>query len=80
MSTPTDSPDQLPETYEAALAELEALVQALETGQTPLDQLLAGYQRGATLLAFCRSKLQAVEDQIRVLDAGNGQLRPWEET
>ena len=26
MSTHTDSPDQLPETYEAALAELEALV------------------------------------------------------
>ena len=54
MSTHTDSPDQLPETYEAALAELEALVQALETGQTPLEQLLTSYQRGAALLAFCR--------------------------
>ena len=79
MSTHTDSPDQLPETYEAALAELEALVQALETGQTPLEQLLTSYQRGAALLAFCRGKLQAVEDQIRMLDAGNGQLRPWED-
>ena len=65
----------LPATYEAALAELELLVGQLESGQMPLDQLLTGYQRGATLLAFCRDKLKAVEDQIQVLDGG--QLKPW---
>ena len=31
--------------------------------------------RGAALLAFCRDKLQAVEDQIKVLDAGS--LKTW---
>jgi exodeoxyribonuclease VII small subunit len=41
----------------------------------PLDQLLGSYQRGAVLLAFCRDKLQAVEDQIKVLDAGG--LKVW---
>ena len=65
----------LPATYEAALAELELLVGQLESGQMPLDQLLTGYQRGATLLAYCRDKLKAVEDQIQVLDGG--QLKPW---
>ena len=65
----------LPATYEAALSELESLVGQLESGQMPLDQLLTGYQRGAALLAFCRDKLQAVEDQIQVLDGG--QLKPW---
>ena len=65
----------LPATYEAALSELEALVGQLESGQMPLDQLLTGYQRGAALLAFCRDKLKAVEDQIQVLDGG--QLKPW---
>ena len=65
----------LPSTYEAGLQELEQLVARLESGQLPLDQLLVSYQRGAALLAFCRDKLQAVEDQIKVLDA-NG-LKPW---
>ncbi|PUE20089.1 MULTISPECIES: exodeoxyribonuclease VII small subunit [unclassified Limnohabitans] len=65
----------LPANYEAALSELELLVGQLESGQMPLDQLLTGYQRGAVLLAYCRDKLKAVEDQIQVLDGG--QLKPW---
>lgn len=65
----------LPASYEAGLQELEQLVAELESGQLPLDQLLGSYQRGAALLAFCRDKLQAVEDQIKVLDA-NG-LKAW---
>lgn len=47
----------------------------IESGQLPLDQMLAGYQRGATLLAFCRQRLEAVQDQIKVLD--EGQLQTW---
>ena len=65
----------LPATYEAALQELEGLVASLESGQLPLDQLLTGYQRGAQLLAFCRGKLEAVEDQIKVFEGG--EPKPW---
>ncbi|MES3003462.1 MAG: exodeoxyribonuclease VII small subunit [Pseudomonadota bacterium] len=64
-----------PASYEAALEELEQLVGLIESGQLPLEQLLTGYQRGAELLQFCRDKLQAVEDQIKVLDQGT--LKPW---
>ena len=64
-----------PATYEAALAELEQLIGRIESGQLPLEQLLAGYQRGAELLQFCRGKLEAVEHQIKVLDEGT--LKPW---
>ncbi|MBC5766846.1 exodeoxyribonuclease VII small subunit [Ramlibacter albus] len=71
---PKDKADP-PASYEAALQELEQLVSRIETGQLPLEQLLAGYERGAELLKFCRDKLQAVEDQIKVLDAGT--LKPW---
>lgn len=62
--------------YEAALAELEQLVAQLEGGQLPLDQLLTRYQRGAALLAFCRTRLEAVENQIKVLEGG--ELKNWD--
>jgi exodeoxyribonuclease VII small subunit len=48
----------------------------LESGQLPLDQLLTHYQRGATLLAYCRERLSAIENQISVLDEGS--LKPWD--
>ena len=71
------APDD-PATYEAALAELDRLVQAMEGGDLPLDRLLESYQRGARLLAFCRERLQAVEAQVKVLE--EGQLKPWTNT
>lgn len=62
-----------PAHYEAALEELEQLVARIESGQMPLEQMLAGYQRGAVLLAYCRDRLEAVQEQIKVLDAGTVQ-------
>lgn len=70
----TDLPNE-PASYELALEELEQLVGRIESGQMPLDQMLAGYQRGAALLAFCRKRLDAVQDQIKVLDEGS--LQAW---
>jgi exodeoxyribonuclease VII small subunit len=64
-----------PATYELALAELDRLVLQMEGGQLPLDELLDGYRRGTELLTFCRSRLQAVEEQVKVLE--DGQLKPW---
>ncbi len=64
-----------PTSYEAALQELEQLVVRIESGQLPLDQMLAGYQRGAALLALCRERLEAVQNQIQVLEGGA--LQPW---
>ncbi|MBB1160470.1 exodeoxyribonuclease VII small subunit [Aquariibacter albus] len=66
-----------PPSYEAALAELDTLVSGLESGQWPLDRLLDGYRRGAELLAYCREQLQAVEQQVQVLEAD--QLKPWKD-
>jgi len=74
-STASAAAPALPATYEAALQELEGLVDSLESGQLPLDQLLTGYQRGAQLLKFCKDKLEAVETQIKVLEGT--ELKPW---
>ena len=64
-----------PSSYEDALGELERLVGAMEAGQLPLDRLLESYKRGAELLTFCRTRLEAVEQQVKVLE--DGQLKPF---
>ena len=71
--TPTEGAE--PASYEEAVAELERLVSELESGQLPLDRLLQSYQRGAQLLTYCRGRLEAVEQQVKVLE--DGQLKPW---
>ncbi|MFX1679133.1 MULTISPECIES: exodeoxyribonuclease VII small subunit [unclassified Roseateles] len=80
MSKPSASAKSAPSTiqeepasYELAVEELERLVQAMEAGQLPLDQLLASYQRGAALLKYCRARLQAVEQQVQVIEGGGAQ-------
>ena len=78
MPKSTASATKEPASYEQALAELDRLVQQMESGQLPLDQLLDGYRRGAELLGYCRSRLQAVEDQVKVLE--EGALKVWEST
>ena len=64
-----------PASYEQALAELDRLVAQMEDGQMPLDQLLDAYRRASELLQFCRNRLLAVEEQVKVLD--EGMLKPW---
>ncbi|GAA6143631.1 exodeoxyribonuclease VII small subunit [Hydrogenophaga sp. 5NK40-0174] len=66
-----------PENYDAALRELEELVSQLDAGQLPLEELLGRYRRGAELLNFCRGRLEAVEQQIKVLEGDS--LQPWED-
>jgi len=64
-----------PESFEAALAELENIVHSMEAGKLSLEDSLAAYQRGAELLKFCQSALAVAEQKIQVLEAG--QLRDF---
>lgn len=76
MSKKTAPSTAQPASYGEALQQLEQLIAGLESGQLPLEELLGQYQRGAELLKYCRDRLQAVEDQVKVLD-DNGALKPW---
>jgi exodeoxyribonuclease VII small subunit len=59
-----------PESFEAALTELEAIVATMEGAQLPLKESLAAYQRGAELLQYCQSALKDAQLQIEVLEKG----------
>jgi len=59
-----------PPSFEAALAELEALVATMEGGQLPLAQSLSAYKRGAELLAYCQAALKDAQQQVDVLEGG----------
>jgi exodeoxyribonuclease VII small subunit len=59
-----------PQSFEAALAELEALVATMEGGQLPLAQSLSVYKRGAELLTYCQTALKDAQQQVEVLEKG----------
>jgi len=60
--------------FEAALAELETIVERLERGDAPLEASIEIYQRGAKLKAHCEGKLKDAQMKVEkiVLD-GQGQ-------
>ena len=59
-----------PQTFEAALAELEEIVARMEGGQLPLKESLAAYKRGAELLTQCQASLKDAQAQVEVLEQG----------
>lgn len=57
-------------TFEEALAELEAIVRALESGQGKLEEAVAQYERGAALRAQCEKLLAAAEQKVQAIVEG----------
>lgn len=55
--------------FEEALQELEATVMQLEAGDAPLEALLALYERGQQLVAFCNEQLATATLRVEQLTA-----------
>ncbi|HOP18492.1 MAG TPA: exodeoxyribonuclease VII small subunit [Amphiplicatus sp.] len=65
--------------FEKALAELEDIVQKLESGGVALEDSIALYERGAALKAHCEAKLKSAQEKIEkivVSDAGGVKTEP----
>jgi exodeoxyribonuclease VII small subunit len=69
-------PEDMPETFEQAMAELDGIIAEMERGDAPLEASLTSYKRGAVLIEYCRSSLAKVESQVKVLEADL--LKPYE--
>jgi exodeoxyribonuclease VII small subunit len=78
MPDHTDPPPR----FEQALAELDGILRELEDGTTTLEDALARYERGVTLLRQCYGQLRDAEQRVKVLAAvtedGNTDLKPFD--
>ena len=63
MSTPSGELS-----FEKALAELEKIVARMESGQLSLEDALATHKRGLELARFCQGRLEAAQQQVKVLE------------
>ena len=53
--------------FEDALAQLESLVDRIETGDIPLAELVQQFQKGNELLLSCSARLKDAEQKIQLL-------------
>lgn len=53
--------------FESALTQLETIVEAMESGDVPLAELLAKFEEGNKLLKVCESRLKDAELKIELL-------------
>jgi exodeoxyribonuclease VII small subunit len=61
--------------FEEALKRLEAIAEAMEAQDLPLESLLARYQEGTALAQLCQKKLNEAEVKIQQLEkSGKGEL------
>ena len=70
----TASPD-----FEQALAELEGLVERLESGDLPLDEALQTFERGVALTRHCQGALKAAQQKVEILlkRSGDAGVEPF---
>ena len=62
-------------TFEQAFQQLEEVVRQLESGELPLEQSLALFERGMALANFCENKLDEAEQKVQQL-VGAGSEAP----
>ena len=66
--------------FEEALKKLEAIVEAMESDELPLDQLLARFEEGSKLAQVCQTRLTEAELKVQQLEknaAGDLTLKPF---
>jgi exodeoxyribonuclease VII small subunit len=71
----SDSPSENP-TFEQALADLEKIVRELEDGRPGLEESLASYEKGVSLLKYCYGQLQGAEQRVLQLTGVDAEGRP----
>ena len=75
------APDEL--SFETALQQLETIVEAMESGDLPLETMLGRFEEGMKLARHCQTRIDEAEVKIQQLEqnaAGTFTLKPIEPT
>ena len=59
-------------TFEEAMARLEEILRALESGSEGLDSSLKLYEEGISLIRTCSEKLERAEQSVKILQMQDG--------
>ncbi len=68
-----DAKDARPD-FDASMAEIESLIEQIESGSIGLEEQLSAYERGAKLLKGCRELLDVAEQRVVEIDANLNRL------
>ena len=66
--SPVEISSAPPANFEAAIEELERIVDRMESGELSLEDSLKAHQRGLELAQFCQGVLTRAQQQVRVLE------------
>jgi len=57
--------------FEKAMDRLEAIVEQMESGKLPLDDLIVRYEEGMNLVKVCQERLTSAEQKIEIIARNN---------
>ncbi len=66
--------------FEKSLAELETIVEKMESGELTLEESLQQFEKGVALTRACQQALDAAEQKVKILmeKDGKASLDPFE--
>ena len=81
MSKKSTPDNPTPPDFEAALVELERIVEKMEKGEQSLEEALASFQRGVELTRACQQGLKQAEQRVEKLmrDGAGFKLEPLDD-
>ena len=67
--------------FETAMDRLESVVEQMESGKLPLEDLIVRYEEGMNLVKICQERLASAEQKIEIIarnSAGKTTVKPFE--
>ena len=75
MAASNSPSDSQPPDFEAAMRDLEEIVERLEHGDLPLEESLKAFERGIMLTRNCQTALKDAEQKVEILLKKAGEAR-----